>query len=330
MFSTSQRGSIMYQYFDLDDSRFENLAIAICKEILGNGVQGFSKGADGGKDGEFNGIANLHPSQSAPWQGITIIQAKHTTGVNKHFTDSDFHGNNSCILAKEVEKIKEMVDKNQIDHYILFANRSLTGGAKPIIQKYISDNTGLAIDDITVLGNDDLDYYLARYQFIVDMSNIDLQPLNHAPALDLNNLAEVIGHFSDVFNDKDCHKDFLPVVRTSYQEKNILNNLRNDTAKQLERNYMKYVYQIKDFLNDPQNKRLQDCYQESIEEFQLQYIIPKQRELDYFDDIFNELVKYLREKDYILRKNIRLTRIIVFYMYWNCDIGKSNYDNPSK
>ena len=37
----------MHQYFDLDDSRFENLVVAICKQILGEGTQGFSVGADG-------------------------------------------------------------------------------------------------------------------------------------------------------------------------------------------------------------------------------------------------------------------------------------------
>ena len=74
----------MYQYFDLDDARFENLVIAICKELLGHGTQGFSKGADGGKDGEFQGKASLFPTLQQPWEGKTIIQAKHTQGVNKH------------------------------------------------------------------------------------------------------------------------------------------------------------------------------------------------------------------------------------------------------
>lgn len=320
----------MYQYFDLDDARFENLVIAICKELLGHGTQGFSKGADGGKDGEFQGKASLFPTLQQPWEGKTIIQAKHTQGVNKHFTDSDFFGNNSCILATEAKKIQEMFAKGQIDHYMLFANRSLTGGTKPIITEFLATETGLTIDDIAVFGEDDLDYYLSRYSYIPSMSNINLEPLNHAPALDLHSLSEVIGHFSAVFDDTKTHREFLPVARTSYEQKNQLNNLRSDTAKQLERNYLRYVWQIKDFLNNPQNRNLQDFYQNAIEEFQLQYIIPKQRELEFFDDIFNELVKYLMARDYVLRTNTRLTRMMVFYMYWNCDIGKSNDDSTKQ
>lgn len=317
----------MYQYFDLDDKRFENLVIAICKKILGEAVQGFSTGKDGGKDGEFVGIANLYPSEKQLWKGRTIIQAKHTQGVNKHFLDSDFFGNKSCILAQEVEKVRRMQKDGLLDHYMLFANRNLTGGAKGKIISYIMEETDLKENDIAIFGNDDLDHYLACYSDIPDMKNIDLEPLNHAPDLSLNELAEVIGHFSDVFDSNKKSKKLTDIIRTSYKEKNELNNLRSDSADALRKYYMGYTQQIEEFLNDPQNKKLQECYENSVQEFQLQYIIPKQRELEYFDEIFNDLVKYLIERDYILGKNPRLTRMMVFYMYWNCDIGKVN-DTP--
>ncbi|UKH18717.1 ABC-three component system protein [Actinobacillus pleuropneumoniae] len=319
----------MYQYFDLDDGRFENLVIAICKEILGQGTQGFSVGADGGKDGEFYGTANSYPNTQEPWRGKCIIQAKHTQGVNKHFTDPDFYSENSKnnILAKEVVKIKKMVESGEIDHYMLFANRSLTGGAKPKIIEYIAKNTGLNTSDIGIFGTDDLNYYLDRYPYIVNMRNINLEPLNIAPAISLNGLSEVIGQLSQVFNNQNIQKELLPTIRTNYEEKNKLNNLRDETATQLRKYYMQYVYQIDQFLKDPQNSHLLNSYQESIEEFQLQYIIPSQRKLTYFDDVFNELVKYLTTRDHILSQNRRLTRMIVFYMYWNCDIGKSNDDS---
>ena len=321
----------MYQYCDLDDSRFENLVVAICKKILGEGTQGFSVGTDGGKDGEFCGKANSYPSEREPWEGLTIIQAKHTQGINKHFTDPDFYSENSesNVLAKEVIKIKKMVENNNIDHYMLFSNRSLTGGAKPKIIEYIAKNTGLNSYDIGIFGIDDLNYYLDCYPHIVNMRSINLEPLNIAPTINLNELSEVIGQFSKVFEDENVQKELLPTIRTSYKEKNKLNNLRDETAKELEKLYMKYIFQIDQFLKDPQNYQVLKSYQESIEEFQLQYIIPKQIELDYFDCIYNELVSYLTSREYVLSKNRRLTRMMVFYMYWNCDIGKSN-DNSSE
>jgi len=319
----------MHQYFDLDDSHFENLVVAICKQILGEGTQGFSVGADGGKDGEFYGKANSYPSEREPWEGHTIIQAKHTQGINKHFTDPDFYSENSGsnILAKEVIKIKKMVENNNIDHYMLFSNRSLTGGAKPQIIEYIAKNTELNSYDIGIFGIDDLNYYLDRYPHIANMRSINLEPLNIAPTINLNELSELIGQFSKVFKDENVQKELLPTIRISYKEKNKLNNLRDETAKELEKLYMKHIFQIDQFLKDPQNYHILTSYQESIEEFQLQYIIPKQRELNYFDDIYNELVSYLTNRDYVLYKYRRLTRMMVFYMYWNCDIGKSKDDS---
>lgn len=319
----------MYQYFDLDDTRFENLVIAICKEILGQGVQGFSAGRDGGKDGEFNGKADNYPSKQGAWEGKIIIQAKHTLDINKHFLESDFYSENSNtnILAQEVVKVKKMFENKELDYYMLFSNRKLTGGAKPTIINYISQKTGLKPENIAVFGNGELDYYLSRYSYIVNMKNINLEPLNISPIISLDSLAEVIGHLSEVFNDKNTIKDLNPIIRTNYEQKNKLNNLTDEMSKQLQKYYMKDVFVIKKFLNDPQNRNLLSYYQDTVEEFQLQYIIPKQKEIQYFDEIYNDLVRYLLNRDYVLKSNKHLTRLMVFYMYWNCDIGKSNDDS---
>jgi hypothetical protein len=69
-----------YAYENLGDEQFETLIVFLCQNILGIGVQGFSKGKDGGRDAKFVGTAELHPSKAAPWNGIIIIQSKHTNG----------------------------------------------------------------------------------------------------------------------------------------------------------------------------------------------------------------------------------------------------------
>lgn len=316
---------MMYQYQDIHDSDFEKLVIYICSEILGEGVQGFSKGADGGKDGKFCGTANLYPSKASPWQGTTIIQAKHTTGINKHFLESDFYSINSktCIINEEIEKIITLIKNEDLNNYILFANRNLTGGAQPVIKQYISEQTGLKIENIAILGIDDLDKWLARFPHIANMAN--LTPLTISPIIRPDKLAEVIVHFSETFDATFKKRDFTPVERTSYEEKNELNNITDDLVQFFNRNYMSYAHQVADFLDDPQNAQLNELYSEAFEEFQLRFVIPKQqsKELIYFDHIFNELVELLLSRDYVLSTNIKLTRIMVFYMYWHCDIGKS-------
>ena len=90
-----------YVYEDLGSEQFEQLIVSLCQELLGVATQGFSKGPDGGKDAKFMGRCNLYPSESAPWEGTIIIQAKHTNGYNKHFLGPDFYSpsRDSSVLS---------------------------------------------------------------------------------------------------------------------------------------------------------------------------------------------------------------------------------------
>lgn len=312
----------------MNSGEFEKLVTLICKEILGEATQGFSTGPDGGRDAKFHGKANLYPSTNSPWEGITIIQAKHTNGTDKAYNDTQFFSatSKSCTIAKEVEKIVKLIEDKDFDSYMLFANRKLSAGTQAEITNYLASETGLDLDKIAVLGRDDLNMWLCKYNYMVDMVN--LTPLTKAPIIRPSELAELIEEFAKVFDSKAVINSFSPVARTTYAEKNIINNMREDFAKHLKKHYMMYVQQIKCFLEDPMNESLQTKYEEAIDEFQLKFIIPKKRDLEYFDDIFDELVDLLVNRDSFLNRNIKLTRIMVFYMYWNCDIGDSKNDQP--
>jgi len=318
---------MMHHYHDICADSFEKLIVKICKEILGEGVQGFTKGVDGGKDGVFIGTANLYPSKTSPWQGNTIIQAKHTTGINKDFLESDFYSENSksSILAEECEKINKLIENNELDNYMLFANRKLTPHAASTIKQYICRATNLSIENIAVLGIDDLDNWMERYPYIV--TAVNLTPLTIAPTIRPDDLALVIEEFSSSFNSSLKHTNFNPVKRTDLPRKNQLNNMSESFAKALRRNYMSYMQQVDLFLKDAQNSVILELYQSAIEEFQLKFICPKISIDDVlFDTIFNELIDLLVNRSYTLRTNTRLTRILVFYMYWDCDIGISDDD----
>ena len=99
-----------FAYEDLSDGQFENLIVFLCQRLLGISVQGFAKGPDGGRDAKFVGTAELHPSKSAPWNGTTIIQAKHTNGYNRNFSESDFFcpTASNAVLNKEIPRIKKL------------------------------------------------------------------------------------------------------------------------------------------------------------------------------------------------------------------------------
>jgi hypothetical protein len=129
-----------YAYENLGYDQFEILVIFLCQRLLGISVQGFSTGPDGGRDAKFTGTAELHPSKASPWVGITIIQAKHTNGYNRSFSENDFYStkpNSKSILSLELPRIKKLRQDKHLDHYMMVANRRLSGNAESEIVETI-------------------------------------------------------------------------------------------------------------------------------------------------------------------------------------------------
>jgi hypothetical protein len=143
-----------FAYEDLSDGQFENLIVFLCQQLLGISVQGFAKGPDGGRDAKFVGTAELHPSKAAPWVGTTVVQAKHTNGYNRNFSDSDFFNTTaqSTVLGKEIPRIKKLRENKQLDHYMLFANRRLAGNAESEIREYLAAQSGIPTSSIYLCG----------------------------------------------------------------------------------------------------------------------------------------------------------------------------------
>ena len=139
-----------FAYEDLSDKQFEVLIVLLCQRLLGVSVQGFAQGPDGGRDAKFTGTADLHPSASAPWIGTTIIQAKHTNGYNRSFSESDFFSATSAntVLAKEIPRVKTLREDKHLDHYMQFANRRLAGNAETEIRDYIALECGIPASSI--------------------------------------------------------------------------------------------------------------------------------------------------------------------------------------
>jgi hypothetical protein len=113
-----------------------------------------------------------------------------------------------------------------------------------------------------------------------------------------------------------------PVPRISYAEKNETNDLSPEYARAQRRRYLKETGQIKAFLAAPENDEILRLYESVVEDFELK-IISKRKDYQTFDEVLEYLASLLFNRDPILRKdgNRRLTRAILFYMYWICDIG---------
>lgn len=317
-----------FAYEDLNSDQFEQLVVLICQKLLGISVQGFSKGPDGGRDAKFIGTAELHPSKAAPWSGTVIIQAKHTAGYNKTFSDSDFFssGSGNTVLGKEIPKIKKLREGGNLDHYMLFSNRRLAGNAENDIRSHLSNECGIQNNSLYLCGVEQLELFFKNFPDLPAKAGVDPvdSPLIVSPD-ELADVVEALARQQDVV--RSTFNDDAPTPRVKYETKNALNNMSNEYAGQLRKKFLKDTRQIHAFLAAPENMELLRKYEEAIDEFQLN-IIAKRKNYQSFDEVMNYLFALLFDRDPILARNKRLTRSMLFYMYWNCDIGEAG-DAPA-
>ena len=310
-------------YEDLSPQQFEALVVAMCQFILGAGVQGFATGPDGGRDAKFVGTAELLPSKAGPWRGTIIVQAKHTNGYNETFSDADFYSpdNNNSVLAKELPRIKALRATQELDHYLLFSNRRLTGNGESRLRALISRECGLAEISVMLNGVEQIDLWLRRFPDAVRIANID--PVDAPLLVRPDDLAEVVEHLAEHLERSAPTSEILPTARVSYERKNALNNMSPEYARQIQRNYLKDTPQIQQFLAAPENSHILARYTAAVEDFQL-HVIAKRRDYQSFDAVLNYLNDLVLARDPLLRAHRRLTRLMLFYMYWNCDLGASD------
>lgn len=312
-----------FAYEDLSDDQFEVLIVLLCQRLLGIAVQGFAKGPDGGRDAKFVGTAELHPSKAAPWVGTVIVQAKHTNGYNRSFSELDFYSTSSSntVVGKELPRIKKLREAKQLDHYMLFANRRLTGNSETEIRDHIAAQCGVPASSIYLCGLEQLELWLKRFPEVALEANLDAvdSPLIVSP----DDLAEVVQALARQKDGLTALLDDPPTVRVTYEEKNALNNMTAAYAKEQRRKYLKETAQIRSFLAAPENIELLRMYESVVDEFQLK-ILAKRKDYQTFDEVMEYLVDLLFSRDPVLRQHVhkRLTRAILFYMYWNCDIGE--------
>ncbi|HXA16371.1 MAG TPA: ABC-three component system protein [Thermoanaerobaculia bacterium] len=314
-----------YAYEDLSWEQFETLIVLLCQKLFGISVQGFSPGPDGSRDAKFVGTADHYPSDASPWVGTTIIQAKHTNGYNRSFSEYDFFGakgGSNTVIGKELPRITRLRKRSQLDHYILFANRRLAGEAESVIRAHIATNCAIPESSIGLCGVERLELWLRVFPDVP--KHADLDPLDSPLIVSSVELAEIVQAFARQRDEILAIIDDPPTARLAYDQKNTLNNMTPEYAKELRGRYLKDTAQIKTFLAAPENLELQRLYESVVEEFQHK-IIANRKAYQTFDQVMIYLADQLFARDVVLRQlpHKRLTRTVLFYMYWNCDIGRS-------
>ncbi len=298
-----------YPLENLTDTEFENLVALICSEILGTGTVVFSDGQDGGRDAEFNGMANNFPSKSKPWSGKIIIQAKHTQRNNASCSESDFQ---SILKTSVIPSIQKLKERNKIDFYLLFTNRKLSGVQHPKIEDIFDWKTEI---ENRVIGLETIELWLKQYPTIAKILNLNklLLPLS----FDENDLKEIINSFSKI----DKKKGNLPEIpERDIEKKNQLNNLSKEYFNNSIKKNLIYLDQIREFLMDPINSEYLNKYENTIDDINEEIIVHRD-DFDKFDMIFSYLYKFIIENNPELNNNRNLVRLFLHYMYYNCDIG---------
>lgn len=309
-----------FQYSLLSPTQFETLVIHLCYQLLGIGTESFSDGVDGGRDSRFDGVAEIYPSKSSPWSGLTVIQAKHTLSFNKKFSDPDFFGNASSDIYCEIPKIKKMIDEDGLENYFLFSNRKLPAKANEQIKNFISDQTGLGKSHIGLVGVEQLENYWKHFPYIP--SAVGLNPFDMPLNVEPDELAEVIVALQKGLSGLTKSAISTKIARTGFDKKNEINNLDANYALVIKRKIVE-LYQVEEFLAMPENEELQRLYIESSEELAAKIAVFKADGMR-FDVILEKTIELLLERDSELKANKAITRLMVYYMYYHCDIGEDD------
>lgn len=98
---------------------FQQLCNAVATTVLGQTVESFLEGNDGGRDGAFKGFWSPKPNEI--YEGKFVIQCK--------FTGRREHNLNFSEIADELDKAKILVSKKQCDIYVLMTNAGVTGSS---------------------------------------------------------------------------------------------------------------------------------------------------------------------------------------------------------
>lgn len=314
-------------YHDLSEKDFERLVVAICSEILGSGVIPFCSGPDGSRDARFEGTAAHLPNSVDPHRGKFVVQAKHTESPVAKYSDTDFSGSaKSSMLSKECPGVKKLVKKGDLDNYLLFTNRRMSGVAEgPIIER-IKKETGAKV--VELFGIERMDLLLRKHPAILRTFGMTPQ---HLPILvTCDALAEVILAISE--NADTFVKAFVPeeLERTSFKTKNEENGLSEELATFIRKRYMPQFADVKTFLAKPESDSVLGRYLAAAHEFEEQIVIHRKHYAE-FDHVLDRIMQLLFSRDGDLSKKRFLTKLIIYYMYWNCDIGsKAGVDAEAK
>ena len=303
---------------DLSDTEFENLVVLICRELMGIGITSFAPGPDGGKDAKFEGTATAFPSTAATASGKFIVQAKHTASPVASCSDYEFE---TSLIDKEIPKIRRQFDEGRLTHYLLFTNRRKAGGAEDRIPDRIKAETG--VQHVWLRGLEDIERELLSHPHIAKAAGLDKlrSPIIFIPE-DLRDVIIALhSHRQAIPSSFDSEHDFRDYPGLS--RKNQINGLTPAYDAYIREDSMPHFHAVEQFLKNPRNETLKEQYHVVADELKGQLIVHRDRFLN-FDTVLEHVTNLVHERCPELQPapRRRLLKIVIHYMYVNCEIGQ--------
>jgi len=309
-----------YALNDLSEAEFEGLVTSICREIFGVAITSFASGPDGGRDAFFEGTAECFPSKAEPAKGKFVIQAKHAQSPVASCSESAFK---KTLLNKEIPRVKRLFDEDRLTHYILFTNRKKTGGADEHFVDRINSEAG--VQNAWLRGIEDIESELLANPQIVRNAGLDKlrSPLLFTPE-DYRDIIEALyANRATIENAWDSEHDFKDYP--TLPKKNEINGVSVEYDTHIREDSMPAFDAIESFLQNPRNEQIKEQYHAVANELKGQLIV-HQNQFETFDEALETVPQLIQERSSELQQfaRRRLLKIMIHYMYVNCDIGRKS------
>jgi hypothetical protein len=297
---------------------FQDLVCDVCQHLLGEGVERFAKGKDGGRDARFSGKANRFPSAAAPLSGKFIVQAKWTEDESGSFADAKVQ---RLLKQEEVPKAKVLKEAGELEHWIIISNRRKNAISATKLERELLKAVGS--QSVHLRGIEELNGWLKDLPTLVKAYNLEglLVPFRVDP-LELREVIETLyANRRQALAAASSRWDYAGYA--GIEQKNTVNKLTERYFKASIRDQSEpHFAAIKAFLENPRNAQLAERYHEAATEMQAKAMTFRDR-FDAFEQIIEHVCDEVSANFHAFGKK-RVLRVILHYMYANCDFGQKS------
>lgn len=207
----------------------------------------------------------------------------------------------------------------QVDSYIIFTNRKLTGGILPQLIKYMESELG--ISNVAVHGAEDLDTFVRRFPGLIRRFGLMRNVLPDVfYETDIREVIVLFGKNSNWMSAEPL-ADQSGFDYIDKERKNVLNRVDDTYFADIKDNSLKYFKDIETFIKDPKNAEYRQMYINTVSD--LRGYILRNKDKYTFLELLESIIKHIVGNDSgrDIFKVRALVRVFVHFMYWECDLG---------